>query len=376
MTKISEQKNVANNLMPSSFRKYLLPGFIFQSIVIGGGYGTGREIVEYFLRHGPVGGYLGILIATALWSVILAACFELARMGRHYDYRTFVAGLLGKGWIAFEIVYVVSLIVTVAVIGSATGELFFEVMGWPRIAGTGLMMFLVGALAFRGSVLIEKVFSFWSLTLYAVYVVLMVLVFVAFGDRVIQNASLSVAGSQWALGGFKYAAYNLGAVPAMLFSLRYLETRKDAILAGLLAGPIGIIPGILVFTAMLSQYPNVVSAVLPINTILDSLGRPLFQRVFQVILFGTFIETGTGMIHGFNERIAGVYQEYGREMPRFLRLSLAVGILFLAIYFADRFGLIKLISEGYGLLAWGYWLFFVLPVFTFGIWRVSRSRGV
>lgn len=32
------------------FRKYLLPGLVFQSLTIGGGYGTGRELVEFFLR--------------------------------------------------------------------------------------------------------------------------------------------------------------------------------------------------------------------------------------------------------------------------------------------------------------------------------------
>ena len=39
---------------------YLLPGFIFQSVVIAGGYGTGRELVEFFLTQGPLGGLLGI----------------------------------------------------------------------------------------------------------------------------------------------------------------------------------------------------------------------------------------------------------------------------------------------------------------------------
>ena len=33
------------------FNKYLLPGFIFQSLIIGGGYGTGRELVEFFLSE-------------------------------------------------------------------------------------------------------------------------------------------------------------------------------------------------------------------------------------------------------------------------------------------------------------------------------------
>jgi uncharacterized membrane protein YkvI len=145
--------------------------------------------------------------------------------------------------------------------------------------------------------------------------------------------------------------------------------------SGLLAGPIAIIPGILVFTALLSSYPDVLDSALPVNTLLNNLGIPIFQLVFQLVLFGTFIETGTGMIHGFNERIAGSLRERGREMPGYLRLLIAIGILVLAIFFADRFGLIRLIAEGYGLLTWGYWLFFVIPILTIGIWRIRRLKA-
>ena len=35
--------------------KYLIPGFIFQSVVIGGGYGTGAEIAQYFGVNGMLG---------------------------------------------------------------------------------------------------------------------------------------------------------------------------------------------------------------------------------------------------------------------------------------------------------------------------------
>ena len=107
--------------MLSLYRKYLLPGFVFQSIVIGGGYGTGRELVEFFLTEGPAGGYLGMLISTVIWGVILALSFELARAGRFFDYRTFLSSLLGRGWVAFEVLYVLQVILTVAVVGSASG---------------------------------------------------------------------------------------------------------------------------------------------------------------------------------------------------------------------------------------------------------------
>ena len=62
--------------MASFFQRYLLPGFIFQSVIIAGGYATGREIVEFFFGSGPVGGLIGILVAMFIWSITLAACLN------------------------------------------------------------------------------------------------------------------------------------------------------------------------------------------------------------------------------------------------------------------------------------------------------------
>ena len=54
------------------FQRYLLPGFAFKAVVIGGGYATGRELVEFFLPSGPRGGLLGMLLAMAIWSAAIA----------------------------------------------------------------------------------------------------------------------------------------------------------------------------------------------------------------------------------------------------------------------------------------------------------------
>ena len=78
------------------FNTYLLPGFVFQSITIGGGYGTGRELVEFFMTQGPLGGLFGMFLSMLIWSLVLAVSFELARKSRSYDYRTFIKSLLGN----------------------------------------------------------------------------------------------------------------------------------------------------------------------------------------------------------------------------------------------------------------------------------------
>ena len=56
------------NPAPSLFQRLILPGLAFKAVVIGGGYATGRELVEYFMPSGPVGGLMGLALVTAIWS--------------------------------------------------------------------------------------------------------------------------------------------------------------------------------------------------------------------------------------------------------------------------------------------------------------------
>ena len=62
--------------MNSFYQKYLLPGLVFQGIVIGGGYSTGRELAEFFMPHGFLGGLLSMLVAALVWCLVMAVSFE------------------------------------------------------------------------------------------------------------------------------------------------------------------------------------------------------------------------------------------------------------------------------------------------------------
>ena len=360
--------------MAKAFRKYLLPGFVFQSIVVGGGYGTGRELVQFFLTEGPLGGYFGMAVATLVWGVILALGFELARSGGLFDYRTFTKSILGRAWIAFEVLYVASAILTVAVVGSASGELSAQIFGSAPLIGTLVAVAAVAFFAFWGSALIERFFSLWSILLYVVYLVMIALVVPGFGGEIASNAAVSTPGSKWLVGGLEYAAYNLAALPAILFVARHFESRREAVAAGFIAGFIAMFPGALIYTALLAFYPAILNESIPANFVLGQLGSPGFQLFFQLVLFGTFIETGTGMIHGFNERVAGFLAERGQTLTHWTRLSVAAVILVVSVWLADAFGLIALIEQGYGWITYGYWLLFLAPILALGLWRVVLNR--
>ena len=354
---------------------YVVPGLIFQSVIVGGGYGTGREIAEFFLIHGAWGGLLGMLISCLVWGAVLAVAFEFARITNSYNYQTFFRALLGKYWWTFEVIYLLIALLVLAVLGSASGEIVSHLTGLPPIVGILLMMVLVGTLTFFGSKLIEKVFVGWSVLLYSVYLLLIIYSFNQFGDAIVERMSAGLAIGNWGIDGIRYAAYNLNAIAAVLFVVPRFRQTRHAVGAGAMAGVIGIVPGILVFLILLGNYPQSANAPVPIMNILLALNIIWLTLVFQIMLFGTFIETGTGMIHAINERLANTFRRRHKPFPNWLRAAVALSVLLIAIVLADAIGIIALISRGYGLLSYCYLIVVVVPLMTIGLWRVIKSSG-
>ncbi len=345
------------------FKKFILPGLIFQSLVIGGGYGTGRELVEFFLLLGPKSGLYGMIISLLIWCIVLSCTFDLSRKFNTYDYRSFLKKILGKGWILYETTYLIGMLLVVSVLGSASGNLLMDMFNIPTIYGTLLMIFFIGIFSYFGSKLVEIFLSYWSIALYGVFLMLIIFISSSYNEQIFSNLFLVEKESPWIENGIKYAAYNVGIVPAMLFCLKNIKTRKEAIISGSLGGLLAIIPGFMIYFSLISHYPQINFETIPTNFLLNKIDSDLFKIIFQIILFGTFVETGLGLIHGFNERLAAwLREEKNTILTGFNRLIISSSILLICIFFAENFGLINLISKGYGTLTWAYWIIFVIPV--------------
>lgn len=359
--------------MASVFRRYILPGLVFQSVIIGGGYGTGREIAEFFLAHGALGGVLGMAVTAVSWGIILAVAFEFARVTKSYNYRAFFMALLGPFWRVFELVYLLIILLVLSVLGSAAGEMVGAAFGVPGFVGAALLLAAIAGLAFLGSRTIERVLAAWSFILYAVYAVFFIWVAASSGDDIAAALGDGEATGAWALDGVRYASYNLIAIGAVLFVLPYLSSRRDAIGSGLIAGLTGIVPGLVVLLAMLARYPGIEADPVPVLSLLGSVTAFWFIVLFQLVLFGTFIETGVGLIHAVNERVADAYRDTGRAFPRWGRLVLAAGLTGAAVFLAGAVGIIDLIAKGYGALSYAFIAIVVVPLLTIGVYRISQS---
>lgn len=360
-----------NRSLGRLYRAYLLPGVMFQSVVIAGGYGTGRELAEFFMPWGGRGGLLAMALVTPLvWGLVCALSFEFARVYQTYDYKRFFERLLGKGWRLFEISYFMSLILVMAVIAAAAGEILHSLFGLNGLLGACFMMLCVGLLIFFGRETIERAFSWGSGAIYVVYFLFFVLCISRFGGKILTEAAAGAVVPGWYMGGIRYACYNLGTIPAIMISVRHCETRKEALTAGFLCGIIGTLPAIFLYLPMLASYPQVMSQALPVEAILRQLNVPILHFAFQVVLLSTLIATATGMIFAVSARFEGEYPP--GKAPKWIGTCLSAGLLTAGALLA-RAGLIALISKGYGGLTWVFMAVYVLPICTVGVLKICKK---
>lgn len=359
----------------SWFQRYLLPGFAFKAVVIGGGYATGRELAEFFLPSGPQGGLLAILLAMIIWSVVCAVTFALAYATQSWNYRAFFKNLLGPFWVIFEVSYLLFIILILAVFGAAAGAIGTALLGWPPLVGTLCLITCISFVTTYGTTSVERLFKWVSIFLYAVYAVFVVLSFFAFGDRILVNLAAPAPHEGWVLGGFTYAGYNVVGAVIILPVLRHLTSNRNALIAGALAGPFAMLPALLFFICMIAYYPQIGSEALPSDFLLQRLNFPAFHYLFQLMIFLALLESGTGCVHAFNERVAEAYAaRTGGSLSKSARLWITGALLLGSIFLAARFGLVTLIARGYRGLAYMFLAVFVLPVMTLGVWQLYSRR--
>ena len=361
----------------SWFQRYLLPGFAFKAVVIGGGYATGRELAEFFLPSGPQGGLMAIVLAMVIWSAVCAVTFCLAYATSSWNYRAFFKNLLGPFWVIFEVCYLLFIVLILAVFGAAAGAIGAALLGWPPLFGTCCLIACISAVTAYGTASVEQLFKWVSIFLYAVYAIFVVLSFFAFGDRIIANLGAQAPHDGWIAGGFTYAGYNVVGAVIILPVLRHLRSRKNAVIAGVLAGPFAMLPALLFFVCMIAYYPQIGNEALPSDFLLRQLNFPAFHYLFQLMIFLALLESGTGCVHAFNERIAEAYAaRKGNSLSKSARLWITGALLLGSIFLAARFGLVDLIAKVYRGLAYMFLAIFVLPVMTLGLRQLYARKQI
>jgi uncharacterized membrane protein YkvI len=261
-----------------------------------------------------------------------------------------------------------------AVFGAAAGAVGHALLGLPELVGTLALVVLIALFAAFGTEGVEGLFEYVSFLLYGVYALFLVLAVAGFGGRIATTYASPSVGEGWVTGGLAYAGYNISGAISILPVLRHLRSRRDALVAGLIAGPMAMLTAVVFFVCMMA-WPDALTSPLPSDVLLRHLSAPWMRWLYQLMIFAALLESGTGAIHAFNERIAATLASERARFTRGPRLMVSLIVLGISVFLADRIGLVGLIARGYRFLAYAFWLVYVLPLLVFGGRHLWRSRA-
>jgi uncharacterized membrane protein YkvI len=228
--------------------------------------------------------------------------------------------------------------------------------------------------ATHGNDAVERMFKYVSFFLYATFALFILLALRRFGSAVTLSLETHRQTAGWFLGGATYAGYNIIGAIIILPALRHITGRRDALLAGLLAGPLAMAPALLLFVCMLGFYPAVSEQPLPTDYMLERLDFPGLRVTFQLMVFAALLESGTGCVHAINQRVAKAYRDRnGNDLSKAGRAAVSTVVLAGSIFVATTYGLVAIIASGYRWLAYCFLAIYFAPLMTVGVSRVIRN---
>lgn len=368
------------------YAKYILPGVLLQSVLIGGGYATGREIYSYGAKFGAFGWISGLTIGIG-FALFAFLTFEICRIYKVYDYKNYIKQVIGPLWPVMDVLTILIAIMLIAVMAAATGSIF-EQVGLPNFLGAVVIVFLCGLLNFKGSKVIEKFESVGTVLLYGGYILFTILVLISKGSNIPQvfaSADTSAYDGKITLGlciwtGILYVAYNINSIPMGMFSLTRQTKRKETFFSGLIAGLLMVIPWFLSYFAMMCFYgdTSIVGAdvATPWMEMIKAVnGGPVLLALFSIVMGWTLVETATGCIHMIIDRFDIALEERGNTRLTDKKRGLITVITLLAALLLSRIGVVTLIEKGYSYLSYGFILFYLLPTLFIGGYKIIRYKN-
>ena len=364
--------------MASSYfsRVILIPSTVFLAALFGGAYGSGREVVEFISRHGPVGGLIAIIAIAVTYAICLFLVYEMARMFRAWEYRGFANHLLGKAKILYEILLMIGLLLGLAICASAGGAIAKSYFGVTELAGGAGVLFIIVGLIFFGRKIVEDsmILSVSALGLILVYLLYVVLtnhgaeIGTAFGATPMVTDGIGT--------GMKYALTNCGFLPLLLYSVVDLKSRKETAVTAITAAVAGVIPAIAFHLTFMMSYPEIVDQQLPTYWVIENIMPAAFLGVYVLVVFVLVAQTGVALLQGVIESLDKlVHSRRGRAMSRIGHASISGISVALASVFASV-GIVELIIRVYGFLSISFFVVFFVPLFTRGAWLIWRKASV
>lgn len=266
---------------------------VYVGTVIGAGFATGKEIVEFFTQY-SLYGFFGILLAGFLFIMMGTKMMLMSIDIRASSFKEFNEYLFGSFFSKIMNIFMTIMLIGVcAVMLSGAEALFLEQLGIPKFVGsivTITLSILVMTLGVKGLFAVNT-FVVPILIVFNLMIMYSTFYHDHFPEYLLITPGIK-AGWKAAGSAFSYAAFNLALAQAVLVPIATEINDKRIVKLG------GILGGFLLTVILISSHislgalPNLLEYDIPMAVVV----RNTFKNIYFIYLFIIFGEIFTSLI--------------------------------------------------------------------------------
>lgn len=281
-------------------------GSAFVGLIIGAGFASGQEVMQYFTSFGMWGTIGGII--TSLLFIFLGYTFAQLGTDLQVDSHRAVLNYIGGKYIGpvLDVVITFFLFGVAVVMFAGAGSTFNQMFGISTMAGSIIMIVLTILTLLLNTNKIIGIIA--TITPYLIAVIFVILIYSIFTmDLTFQEADALAkqepsATSNWLLSAFLYVSYNISAGVALLVIMSgSVKDRKVASMGGILGGLMLGVLIILIHLAMLARIDIVAGVDMPTLALAEQV-HPVVGFLTAIALLGMIYNTSVGMLYSFTVR--------------------------------------------------------------------------
>ncbi|MCL2740166.1 MAG: hypothetical protein FWE47_03120, partial [Oscillospiraceae bacterium] len=291
---------------------------VYIGTVVGAGFATGQEVLQFFSRFG-ISGIWGIALATALFIIYGYIIIALGlSLGASSHLEVLMASCGTKIGRVMDFIVTFFLFGAITAMFAGTGALFEQQWGLPMILGCGIMAIITAVTVLTGIKGVLNSISF--VAPFLIVTVVGICVYSIVGGAVsgapAAQTNPNPLINNWMLSSILYVSYNILLSIAVLGPLGAQAKGRKAIFWGAFLGGLGLgITSLMIYLALNPILATAHTLEVPLAFIAGNISAPV-AFIFTIVLIAEVYTTAVGGLFGFASRLNAGVSSTGRRGRR------------------------------------------------------------
>ena len=352
----------------SNIKNILGIAMAFVGVVVGAGFASGQEILQFFSSFG-YWGLLGGVVSGLCFTILGMAVGELSQVSVSHSFKEGLYLICGpRLGVVVDIMITFFMYAIAVVMFAGGGSLMEQQWGVPAQYGSIAVMLITVLIVFLR---VDRVMAFiGSVTPFLVLMMIFLCIY-SWNTRDLPLEELDViahtkpqGAGHWLVGSLLYVSYNMvvGA-PFLMIAGAQATSRRNALLGGLVGGLLLGFLIVLISAGVFGRIDTIGSAALPMLMLATEQSK-LLGTIMSVVIFAMILTTSVGVLYSFSARIF---------TPNTLKFNIGTAIAGVLWLVGAKIGFINLVGTVYPFF--GY-LGFVLMAWILIAWfRLRRLQS-